>query len=85
MCHSVNYDTFNAKLTLFKMSLLWQLDINQEIITCQPDFITSPTCSTLLEVRGNINDTVVKAFDSVIILNDIFITSTMSSTLLEDK
>jgi len=24
---------FNAKLTLFKMSLLWQLDINKEIIT----------------------------------------------------
>jgi len=39
------------------MSLLRQLDINQEIIT-------SPTCSTLLEVRGNINDTVVKAFDN---------------------
>jgi len=38
--------------------------------------------STLLEVRGNINDTVVKAFDSVITLNDIFITCTM---LLEDK
>jgi len=33
-----------AKLTLFKMSLLGQLDINQEIIT-------SPTCSTLHEVR----------------------------------
>jgi len=46
---------------------------------------TSPTCSTLLEVRGNINDTVVKVFDSVITLNDIFITSTMFSTLLEDK
>jgi len=29
-CHSVNYDTFNAKLTLFKMSLLWQLDINKD-------------------------------------------------------
>jgi len=29
-CHSVNYDTFIAKLTLFKMSLLWQLDINQD-------------------------------------------------------
>jgi len=29
-CHSVNYDTFNAKLTLFEMSLLWQLDINQD-------------------------------------------------------
>jgi len=28
--HSVNYDTFNAKLTLFKMSLLWKLDINQD-------------------------------------------------------
>jgi len=52
------------------MSLLWQLDINQEILT-------SPTCSTLLEVRVNINDTVVKAFDSVITLNDIFITSAM--------
>jgi len=68
------------------MSLLWQLDINQEIITCQPDFfITNPTCSTLLEVRGDINDTVGKAFDSVITLNNIFITSTMCSTLLEDK
>jgi len=77
-CHSVNYDTLNAKLTLFKMSYLWQLDINQEIIT-------SLTCSTLLEVRGNINDSVVKAFDSVITLNNIFITSTMCSTLLEDK
>jgi len=39
-------------------------------------------CSTLLEVKGNIIDTVVEAFDSVIILNDIFITSTMCSTLL---
>jgi len=29
-CHSVNYDTSTAKLTLFKMSLLWQLDINQD-------------------------------------------------------
>jgi len=29
-CHLVNYDTFKAKLTLFKMSLLWQLDINQD-------------------------------------------------------
>jgi len=29
-CHSVNYDTFNAKLTLFKMSLLRQLDINKD-------------------------------------------------------
>jgi len=28
-CHSVNYDTFNAKLTLFKMFLLWQLDIKK--------------------------------------------------------
>jgi len=65
-CHSVNYDTSNAMLTLFKMSLLWQLD-NQEIIT-------SPTCSNLLEVRGNINDTVVKAFYRVITLNEIFIT-----------
>jgi len=36
-------------------------------------------------VKGNINDTVVKAFDSVITLNDIFMTSTMCSTLLEDK
>jgi len=77
-CHSVNYDTFNAELTLFKMSLLWQLDINQEIIT-------RPTCSTLLEGKGNINDTVVKAFGSVITLNAIFITSTMCSTLLEDN
>jgi len=39
----------------------------------------------ILEVRGNINDFVVKAFDSVMTLNDIFITSTMCSTLLEDK
>jgi len=29
-CHSANYDTLNANLTLFKMSLLWQLDINQD-------------------------------------------------------
>jgi len=29
-CHSVNYDTLNAKWTLFKMSLLWQLDINKD-------------------------------------------------------
>jgi len=29
-CHSVNYDTFNAKLTLFKLSLLRQLDINKD-------------------------------------------------------
>jgi len=29
--------------------------------------------STLLEVRGNINDTVVKAFYRVITLNEIFI------------
>jgi len=43
-------------------------------------------CSTLLEVIwGNINDTVVKAFDGVITLNDIFITSPTCSTLLEDK
>jgi len=42
-------------------------------------------CSTLLEARGNINDTVVKAFDSVITLNDIFITSPTCSTLLEDR
>jgi len=48
-------------------------------------FIISRTCSTLLGERGNINDTVVKAFDSVITLNDIFITSTVCSTLLEDK
>jgi len=40
-------------------------------------------CSTLLDVRGNINDTVVKTFDSVITLNDIFITSPTCSTLLE--
>jgi len=39
-------------------------------------------CSTLLVVKGNIIDTVVEAFDSVMTLNDIFITSTMSSTLL---
>jgi len=29
-CHSVNYDTFNAKLTLLKMSLSWQLDISKD-------------------------------------------------------
>jgi len=36
-CRSVNYDTFNAKLTLFKLKLtktkmyfLWQLDINKD-------------------------------------------------------
>jgi len=29
-CHLVNYDTFNVKLTLFKMSWLWQLEINKD-------------------------------------------------------
>jgi len=29
-CHLVNYDTFNAKLRLFKISLLAQLDINKD-------------------------------------------------------
>jgi len=72
------------------MSLLWQLDINQDKnvlwqLDINQEIITRPTCSTLLEVRGNINDTVVKAFDSVRTLNDIFITSAMCSTLLEDK
>lgn len=32
-CHSINDDTFNAKLTLFGMSLLRQLDINQDNVT----------------------------------------------------
>jgi len=30
-CHSL---IFNADMTLFEMSLLWHLDINQYIITC---------------------------------------------------
>jgi len=34
-CHSVSYDIFNANTTLFEMSLLWHLDINQYVITCQ--------------------------------------------------
>jgi len=25
-CHSLNYDIFNANMTLFEMSLSWQLD-----------------------------------------------------------
>ena len=33
-CHSAHYVIFNAKLTLFGMSLLWQFDINQDNITC---------------------------------------------------
>jgi len=32
-CHSLSYDIFN--MTLFEMSLLWHIDINQYIITCQ--------------------------------------------------
>jgi len=40
-CHSVNHDTFNAKLTLFKMSLLGQLDIrNHNLSTCHKYVIT---------------------------------------------
>jgi len=35
-CHSLNYEIFNANMTLFEMSLLWHLYINhQYIITCQ--------------------------------------------------
>jgi len=35
MCHSLSYDIFNANMTSFEMFLLWHLDINQYIITCQ--------------------------------------------------
>jgi len=28
-CHSLNCEIFNANMTLFEMSLLWQLDTNQ--------------------------------------------------------
>jgi len=34
-CLSLNNDVLNANMTLFKMSLLWHIDINQYIITCQ--------------------------------------------------
>jgi len=30
-CHSLSFDIFNANMTLFEMSLLRQLDINQYI------------------------------------------------------
>lgn len=29
-CHLAYYDTFNAKETLFELSSLWQLDIDQD-------------------------------------------------------
>jgi len=28
-CHSLNYDIFNANMTLFEMSVSWQLDITK--------------------------------------------------------
>ena len=39
--HSVNHLIFNATLTLFGMSLLWQLSINQDNITCHVFVMTT--------------------------------------------
>ena len=47
--------------------------------------MSSPNGTTLFEVQEIINGIVTKAFDSVIKLNDIFMTSPKCTTLLEAK
>ena len=41
--------------------------------------------TTVVEVKENVHDTVIKAFDSVIKLNDIFMTSEHFATVVEVK
>ena len=47
--------------------------------------MTSPNCITVIEVKDTIHDTVRKAFDSIITLNDNLMTSPNSNTVVEVK
>jgi len=49
-CNSLNYDIFNANMTLFEMSLLWHLDINHYITTCQWQFDISKTTQPVINM-----------------------------------
>lgn len=45
--------------------------------------MTRLNCSTVIEVKDTIHDTVRKAFDSIIILNDNLMTGPNSTTAVE--
>ena len=53
-------------------------------MTCKCCFF-SPKCAAVVEVKESIHDTVRKAFESVITLNDVLMSSPNSTTVVEVK
>ena len=61
------------------------LYLQSETIRFNDIFLTCPSGSTLVEVKGIIHDTIIKAFDSIIILNGIFMTSPKCTIVVKDQ